>query len=153
MVALTDAMDQILTAIEAHLQAQRDSALHQVRSVHLGDRARVGFELPALWILTQPLTVTPRHALQETWEMPVILTSVVKGEEPDQAARLAIELAALARSAVVYGLDRRLGLPFVHDVQSTSFIPARETQLDNRLLYAAGAVVTIRFAVLESPSG
>lgn len=150
---LDEALLRIMDALEARLEEQRQTLLADFRSIIHGDRTRVGFDLPALWVLYETATNTGPHALQEGWEMPVTLAAVLSGDEPDLAYRDAIRLAARARSAALrYDDDRRyrrLDLPFVDDLQSQAFEPARVTPVDNRTLYGAAAVIVVRFRTFE----
>lgn len=154
-IALHDAIDQILDAIKARLEAAQPDgeALEAVTTILVGDRARTGFEMPLIWVLPEEALIIERHALVETWEMPVSLASVVQSDDPEVAYRLAGSLAVNARSAVAYGSDRRLGLTFVADVQSARFLPTRETAIDNRRTFSAAATVTVRFHVFEQTGG
>ncbi len=154
-ITLAEAIEQVIDAVDARLTAALPTALSELNDIIVGDRARVGFDLPVLWIMAETATNVEQHALQETWELPIALVAVVKGDEPETAARQAQTFAAAARSVVLaYDDDkryRRLNLSFVDDVQSREFEPARDTQLDNTLLYSAAAVVTVRFRVFERP--
>lgn len=151
-ISLPEAMEQITDAVAGRIRDAQEAELADLGSLIIGERARTGFTLPSLWIMAEAATNVERHTLQETWEMPVSLVAIVAGDDPESASRLAVDFAARARSAVVYGGDRRMGLKFVHDVQSTSFDPARRSALNNRALYSAAATVTVRFAVFERPA-
>lgn len=150
VITLDAAIDAILDALKGRLEAATADAqrLADVKTVVIGERSRPRPEMPALWVFGSPATNTHVSAgLRETWELPVDLVSVVQGDDPEAAYRLAASVAARARTVAL--VDRRLDLEYVNDIVSTRFEPSRRFEVDNRTLYSAAATITVRFATYE----
>lgn len=149
-VSLSTALEAILDAIVAALQAATvtGGTLEEVQAVVRGDRTRGLPARPSLWVVPDPAQNDHTTlGLGESWTLPVTIAALVSNDDPEQGARDAVRLAALARTEVLR--DRRLGLAYVLDVTSTAFDAAARTTEANRNLYWADATVTVRFKTLE----
>lgn len=150
-IRLDEALDAVLDAIKDLLTdaIAEDHLLEGVESIVIGERSRPRPDMPAIWVLAGLAQNQHTTAgLRETWLLPIDLVSVVQGDEPEDARRLAGRLAARART-VVMSSSRRLGLEYVNDIVSTSFEPASEHEIDNRTIYSAAATVTARITIHE----
>ena len=157
VVRLDSAIDAILDALKTRLEAatitpeppDEPGLLADVASVVIGNRSRPRPRMPALWVFGgEAFNQHNTAAIQETWELPIILVSVVQADQPEDGYRLATSVAARARSVALKD-DRRLGLPYVSDINSTAFDPSSQHEIDNRTLYSAAATVTARFQIFE----
>lgn len=150
-IRLDEAIDAVLDAIKGLLTTAQSTGelLEDVESIVIGERSRPRPDLPAIWVLSGVAQNQHTTAgLRETWLLPIDLVSVVQGDEPEDARRLAGRLAARART-VVMSNSRRLGLAYVNDIVSTSFDAASEHEIDNQTIYSAVAIVTARITIHE----
>lgn len=150
-VFLEDAIEAILDAMVEILDDARTSGgeLAEVVAVVRGDRTRPMPKMPALWLVPEPATNSDTSpGLAESWSMPVRIAALVKSDDPAEAGRDCVKLAARARRLVL-GV-RRLGLAYVNDVTSTAFDAAARHGDPNRNLFWADATVTVRFRIRET---
>lgn len=149
-IALDVALNQIIDAVVERLGSaseDEESPLHGVNIVR-GDRSRPRPQTPALWVFAE--TAQPEHnprALAETWELPIVITPIIKSDDPEDGYRQATTLAAQARSAVIAGRDLDLR-DFVQDVRSGRF-EASAPWHRRETLYSAVAQVRVIFTILE----
>jgi len=143
---LAGAIDQIYTAMQEVIDTElgEGNELETVKTVVLGDRATPAPRTPALWLFPQAATNDgTTFGLRETWTMPLSIVSLIVNTKPEEGYREANALAAQARKVVLS--NRSLALPFVLDVISVGFDPARQNGIDNLIVYSAAAIVAVRF--------
>lgn len=147
-------LDETLEAvIDGAVAAVEEAALTGVKAVVRGDRARPMPALPAIWIVPQLARQTRDQYDDETWELPLSVAGLVKGDDPAEAGRESQRLTAQARKAV---LDARASMraagAAVTDVTSVSFDPAARSAERNRTLFWTEAVVMVSFTVDDGES-
>lgn len=147
---LDQAIKEIIDSIEATLKVAtgKGKALEDIKEVVKGERHRTKPPVPALWIFTEIATIEHSSALVERWTLPVIISAILKENDPEAGYEKAREYAAKARSEVL--ADRTLGLrEFVQDVQSNRF-EAGGPWLREGTLFAANAVISVMFRIKEN---
>lgn len=151
---LDEAFEAIITAIVQELEEEKekgsDGLLEELETIIRGDRARPRPATPALWVFAEQ--ANPSHdtsAIQESWELPVVITPVCKSDDPEDGYRQATRLASRARSVVMR--NRTLGLrPTVQDIKSGRFEPSAPWHSDDkRSLFTAVSVVVVKFRIKE----
>ncbi|HXF71252.1 MAG TPA: hypothetical protein VNO79_01410 [Actinomycetota bacterium] len=144
MPRLDEAVLEILDRVRAELSSAPELA--EVRAVVGGTRARPMPELPAIWVVPEPATQDAEtYGAEETWTLPLGLAALVRSDDPEQGARDAARLAALARRVAL----RALPMPWVTWVRSSrADLEARSTEA-NRTLYWADVTVEVRFSLEE----
>lgn len=149
-VNLDEAIEAIINSIVASLEGATapGGLLEGVESVVRGDRSRPRPPVPSLWVFAE--TANPQHnprAIAETWHLPIVITPIVKADEPEDGYKLATELAAKARSVILK--DRSLGLrEYVQDTRSARFESSAPWHRRDTL-YSAVAAVEVRFTIIE----
>lgn len=147
---LDDALDAIATQAETILRdaTQPSQPLAPIQAVVLGERARAQPDLPALYVFLDTASVAQGGpSLRETWNVPLVVVSLAHSDEPEDGYRASMRYAAAARSELLK--DRRMGLAFVNDVTSLRFAPTYQVPSGNLMIYAANAVLNVRFMVNE----
>ncbi len=152
----SEAIRGILDAIENRIRAAAEpgGVLSQVKSIVPGDRSAQNPQPPALWIYPHEAPVTHAHGIRERWNLKVVLVAVTRAKQTKEAGALqpameqATDIISDAMTALVDG--RRLGLPWVHDVQKVrmQFIPARRPPAETKLTAVAGEM-NIIFSLIE----
>jgi hypothetical protein len=154
VVTLTESINGILDAMKAALVAEQGEGneLAKVKAVVRGPRARPQPDMPALWLVPEPARNNQTtQGLAESWTMAVHVAALVKSADEEAGPKLAAELAAKGRAVILAyqpegGVSpRRLGLPYVNDIVSTSFDPFGNRGPENRVLHWADAVITVRW--------
>lgn len=147
---LDEAFEAILNAVFEKLKAAQEEGelLEEVETVVRGDRARPRPMTPALWVFAEQ--ANPTHtptSMQESWELPLVLTPIYKTDIPEEGYEKASEMAAKARSVILK--DRTLGLrEIVQDTRSGRFEPSGPWHSEGQL-YSAVAVVIVTFRIKE----
>lgn len=143
--AIEAVMDAAVTILESEIVT--GGTLEGVVQIVRGDRRRTTPEVPAIWVYNEPLTPSNIVALQESWQMPISLVSVVKQDDSVEGFKEATRLAALARSAMLK--NRPLGeRQYVQDTKSGRFEPAGPWYSSGNL-YSAIAQVIVTFRTFE----
>lgn len=148
---LDEAIDIILDQVMELLKEEiaPGCLLEGVKSIVRGDRYKTPPPLPSVWVFADVATAShPPAAIHETWELPILLVSVIKNDIPEDGYRLATRLAARARSAIMKHrtLDRR---DVVQDVRSIRFEPSAPW-LNEGSKYSSVAVISVRFRIMEA---
>jgi len=147
---LDEALEHILTTVESRLRTatEGDGLLSGVEEIVRGDRARPRPATPAVWIFAE--TANPDHgqsSLHEMWRIPIVLTPIVKSDNPTKGYSEATRLAARARSVILN--DKQLGSPsLVRDIKSGRFECSAPWHNDGNL-YSAVAVIDVVFILRE----
>lgn len=147
---LDEAIKEIIESIDNTLKSATGNGkpLKDIKEVVKGERHKTKPSVPALWIFTETATIEHASALVEQWTLPVIISAIVKENDPGAGYEKAGEYAAKARSEVLS--DRTLGLrEFVQDVQSNRF-EAGGPWLREGTLFAANAVISVMFRIKEN---
>lgn len=150
MADLDVMVENILDAIADALSAAAEETgggLDAVASIVRGDRARPMPELPAVWVVPQPAVCEGiDYGTDETWYVDVSIATLVKGDDPEEAARLSRELTARARRVA---LTIRHSLDGLVDVTSRSFDPHARSSETNTNLHWTDATVRVAFTVTD----
>ena len=147
---LDEAFEGIITNITEMLEAetQEGHLLEEIEEVVRGDRARPRPRTPSLWVFAE--RANPTHtpsSMQESWELPIVLTPVIKTDLPEEGYKEASELAAKARSILLK--NRTLNLrEVVQDTRSGRYEPSAPWHNEGQL-YSAVAVVIVTFRIRE----
>lgn len=150
-VTLSESIEAILDAMVAAIEAETDPSdtLEEVKEVVRGERARPQPKMPAVWVVPEPARNTQTtQGLAEAWTMAVHIAALVKDDDQVRGQKLASQLAAKARAAVLApeaGGGRRLGLAYVNDIVSVSFDPFGNRGPENKILHWGDAVVQVRW--------
>ncbi|GBC86990.1 hypothetical protein HRbin12_00990 [bacterium HR12] len=146
MPRLDEAVEQVLDAAVAAIESSPD--LTELASVVRGERARPMPELPAVWVVPEPAVQAPEtYGPQETWTLPLSLAALVRSDDPDEGARTAARIAALARRAVLLASWPS----WVLWARSVRCDLAARSSERNRVLHWADVTVEVRFSVEEVP--
>lgn len=144
-------LDDIVAAIEAAAN-ETSGGLNEVKTVVRGNHARPMPSLPAIWVISQPLTAeTSQYGDgEEVWTLDVSLAALVKDTDPETAARTAQRLAARALNAA-QTIRRPRTRDYIIDVVSRSFDAfVRRGGDEGRPVYWADAVVRVTFTANDT---
>lgn len=146
MTDLATSIAGILDAVVSALSAETSGGrLDGIAAVVKGDHARPLPKMPAVWVVPDQASFVQASYGTETWTLPVTLAALVKGADPETAARSSQTYAANARAVALAArppVDSGIELT---DVTSQTFDPTAHSSESNRSLFWTEATVLVTF--------
>jgi hypothetical protein len=146
-ITLAEAIEEILTAIIAALQAEitTEGLLNGVITLSRADQDNPQPPVPAVIVYIDDLSCNSTTMnIREEWTAKVPVCAVVRQDDPTLGPLQANSYAAKARAALLKSENRNLGKSWVRHIESKRFQPTPVKERNSQI-YGSTAFLDVKF--------